>query len=114
MSGPPSEAATGRDPGPRPRPARTRRRLVWLGLTSVGLAAAGWLGFGWYQRSILAEARALIAEKRRPEALSRLSRLQKWAPGAAEVELPLGDCLLAAGRVDDAVAAWARVPADSA
>jgi tetratricopeptide (TPR) repeat protein len=71
---------------------------------------------GWWFQSNLAEARRAVSERQfdlaRPR-LERIKRLAAWSSGGDEVDLLLGDCELAAGRLDAAVEAWARIPRGS-
>jgi tetratricopeptide (TPR) repeat protein len=66
----------------------------------------------WYHAS-LGEARRALAEERFALARQPLARLAAWWPGRGEIELPLGVCEQAAGRIDAAVAAWSRIPTAS-
>jgi tetratricopeptide (TPR) repeat protein len=84
---------------------------VVLGLAALGLLA-WWAPIWWYWSS-LAEARRALSAGRFADARQRFARLESWWPCRAEVELPLGICEQAAGRLDVAVAAWARIPPSS-
>ncbi|WP_081598357.1 FG-GAP-like repeat-containing protein [Singulisphaera acidiphila] len=83
----------------------------------LGLAAAGLIG-AWayrtrqYDAELTAAERAL-AERRPAEARDRLARLAARWPNRDEVEFPLGQAEAALGNTGAALAAFARVPADS-
>jgi tetratricopeptide (TPR) repeat protein len=59
--------------------------------------------FGWQ-----AAGKALLQLRRLPEAIDRLSRVVKLAPGAADGFNDLGSALLDIGRADEAVASYRR------
>ena len=67
----------------------------------------------WWYESSLAEARRAVAAGRFVDARPRLARLASLWPGRADVEFSLGVCEQATGHLDDAVAAWSRVPPTS-
>ena len=93
----------------------TRRRLLSLAVLAAGLGLArprasrrGGTERNWPAPT----AKWPRAGTRRRSA--RLERLSARWPGRAEVEYPLGVCEAALGHVDAALAAWERVPRDSA
>src|SRR5436305_633237 len=94
-----------------------RRGLVRWGALVLGLlVAASSLGAGaaWLRarsrRLELAQVREAIDAKRFGVAGERLARLADHWPADGEVLLLLGECELARGRREAALAAWARVP----
>jgi tetratricopeptide (TPR) repeat protein len=92
----------------------TPGRLLVSCLTA---AALGWgamtLVPAWWYESELNRADREMASGRFDAALVRLERLAVRWPGRAEVEYPLGGCAARLGRIDTALAAWARVPRGS-
>jgi thioredoxin-like negative regulator of GroEL len=93
-----------------------RRRRAYV-LAALGVVVVSW-GIAWAvaegrDRADLERANREIAEGRFGAARRRLARLSARRPGRDEVEFPLGYCEAAAGNLDAALAAWARVPAGS-
>jgi tetratricopeptide (TPR) repeat protein len=68
----------------------------------------------WRWRTTLDQAKRDFASARHRPARDRLAWLAARRPGQGEVEWMLGSCEEAEGNVDAALAAWARVPPDSA
>jgi len=85
-----------------------------LGLT---LAAAAWAAVWgierWNYRAELRQAGLDIESGQYGKAAPRLRKLATRWPGRGEPDDLLGQCEEAAGRVDEALAAWARVPWDT-
>jgi thioredoxin-like negative regulator of GroEL len=93
-----------------------QRRRAYV-LAALGLLLVFW-GIAWVvaegrDRADLERANREIAQGDFGGARRRLARLSARRPGRAEVEFPLGYCAAAAGDLDAALAAWARVPAAS-
>jgi tetratricopeptide (TPR) repeat protein len=96
---------------------RRARLKTWAIATILILLAAAFTG-GYVvreatSRSDLADARLALAAGRIAAARERLNRLLQRSYHPAEVYLLLGECELARGRRDEALAAWAKVPADT-
>jgi tetratricopeptide (TPR) repeat protein len=73
---------------------------------------AGWFALdAWRYRSELAAARAEVARGDYSRARTRLAELARRWPADAAVEHGLGICEQAAGRLEDALDAWSKVPA---
>src|SRR5438045_1556568 len=91
------------------------RRGVWVvrGLMAVTVGLLAWGASAWWYRSSLAEARRAVARGRFADARPRLARLVNWWPSGGEAELLLGVCEQELGRLDAALAAWARIPPTS-
>jgi len=83
--------------------------LVLLGLVSC--AVWDWKVQGW--RSALEQAKRDLAEGRYATARLELVKLGAYWSADGEVAYELGQCEMARGRTEAAVAAWARVPANS-
>jgi tetratricopeptide (TPR) repeat protein len=104
------------------RPAKSRRIAVaWILTLVLGALAAligAWLFLGRADQqrfqNELAKARKEFERRSFAAARARLVKLAKLRPGAGEVEFLLGVCEKLGGRHDAAMAAWLRVPADSA
>jgi len=95
-------------------PSTFRRRLVPTLVAAAALAwGAVWGAGAWWYQSELTKAEREMASGQFAPARERLVRLAARWPGRDEVELPLGTCEAALGRVEPALAAWARVPNDS-
>jgi tetratricopeptide (TPR) repeat protein len=98
---------------------RVRTGIVWWNLIGIVLltlsVAAG--AFVIRDRSLhgeLERARHAIREGRFAVAVKQLSQLRTAWTASGEVDLLLGECELARGQRELALAAWARVPASSA
>ena len=94
-----------------------RRRLPWILAIGLGAVLAAWWGcwaasVRWY-RAALGEAKREFESGRFADARARLLALEARWPGQAEVAYQLGLCEQLLGRLDEAMAAWARVPAGS-
>ena len=90
------------------------RRRVWM--LAIGLAAALAVWFAvravenWRFQTELRQAQRDLSARRFGSAGVRLARLaQRW-PGRGEVEYSLGECEMARGHAEAAIAAWGRVP----
>jgi len=98
-----------------PRSWLTIRHLVSL---CLGGALLGWGAVkgaeAWYYRAELSRAELALASRQYDEARQRLERLSARWPGRAEVDYPLGRCEAALGHIEAALAAWGRIPHDSA
>jgi enediyne biosynthesis protein E4 len=80
----------------------------------IGLAWLSWFLVGaWQVRDGLARVKQQIDAGQYGPARDRLSRLSTWWPRQAEVDYLLGECEARLGRPDEALAAWAWVPAGS-
>jgi enediyne biosynthesis protein E4 len=95
-----------------------RSGILWCGLIGLVLvilaAATGAYVIRDHSRhAALEEARQAIREGRFAVAQKQLSRLGRTWTGSGEVDLLLGECELARGQRELALAAWARVPPTS-
>jgi tetratricopeptide (TPR) repeat protein len=95
-----------------------RSRIVWwsicgLGLLTLTLAAGAYVILDRSRRAELEEARHAMTEGRFAVARKQLVQLAKTWDASGEIELLLGECELARGQREDAIAAWARVPPSS-
>lgn len=94
-------------------------RWRWLGsaIVAVGLGAAAWGGWRWWEsrrlREELDRARDEIKAGRYNTARERLVALPKSYGGGDEVEYQLGICELYRGQRGAAIAAWERIPPGS-
>ena len=93
-----------------------QRMWGWLGGGILAVALA-WGAVNaveaWQFRGELSLAKREWARGRHASASSRLARLSARWPGQGEVEYMLGICEQGAGRLEEAGAAWARVPEGS-
>ncbi|MGO9471696.1 MAG: FG-GAP-like repeat-containing protein [Isosphaeraceae bacterium] len=97
---------------------RGRSKVVWwsligLGFVSLCVTAGALVIRDRSRRALLEEARQAISEGRFAVAQKQLSRLGKTWTGGGEVDLLLGECELARGQREIALAAWASVPRSS-
>jgi len=94
----------------------SRKRLRCI-LAAGGLIVLAWgmylAAVGLWFRAELARARREIAEGQLDPARERLARLSTSSPDAAEVHYERGVCEEAAGRPEQALAAWARIAPES-
>ena len=90
------------------------RRRVWILAIGLAAALAVWFAFraveNWRLQTELRLAQRDLSARRFGSARVRLARLaQRW-PGQGEVEYSLGECEMARGHAEAAMAAWGRVP----
>jgi enediyne biosynthesis protein E4 len=86
--------------------------VVCLTLGALGWGALAIAASWWYQRELDRADREVAAGHFGP-AYERLERLAERWPRLPEVEYALGGCAASLGRIDMALAAWARVPPNS-
>src|SRR5262249_29478258 len=108
----PGRIMANRSIGWRARPTAGRLVLLSLLVATLGWGTYALAASWWYQRERDRAGRE-IAAGRYEAALARLERLAAHRPATAEVESSLGGCAASLGRVDTALAAWARVPRGS-
>jgi len=99
--------------------SRVRSGIVWwsligLVLLALSVAAGAYVIRDRSRRALLERARLAITEGRFAVAQRQLARLASSWTGGGEVDLLLGECELARGQREQALAAWARVPRSSA
>jgi thioredoxin-like negative regulator of GroEL len=82
-------------------------------VASLSLAAAAWAVRARFRKMDLDSARHALAEGRYALARERLARLAGASDDDGEASLLLGECELARGQRDGALAAWAKVPQTS-
>ena len=91
-----------------------RRRLIVLGLA---LGIVTWAAIrvieGWRYNGELRQADREIGSGQLDKALPRLQELSRRWPGQGEPDYLIGHCEEKAGRVDQALLAWGRVPWES-
>ncbi len=89
-----------------------RRR--WIVPVVLALGASAWVASrafeGWRYRAELRQAGEQVASGQYDRAAPTLRDLANRWPGQGEPDYLLGACEEAAGRVDEALAAWGRVP----
>src|SRR5438445_8717834 len=84
--------------------------IVWLlGLAGLAAIPLGIAGQRWAQAELRRAEQEVEAGQVR-SAAARLSRLAKLGLGGTETTYWLGACEEAEGRVDAALATWARIP----
>jgi tetratricopeptide (TPR) repeat protein/murein DD-endopeptidase MepM/ murein hydrolase activator NlpD len=97
---------------------RSRSRIVWWSIFALGVLCL-LLGGGALavrelgHRAELEAARQAMSEGRFAIAQRQLARLAMTWTGGGEADLLLGECELARGRREEALAAWARVSSSS-
>ena len=93
---------------------KTYRVRLWGAAPALALGYAAYMGIqSWLYRAALGRALRDLNRGHYAAAAPQLAALARRWPGAAEVEYGLGDCELALGHPDAALAAWARVPPGS-
>jgi tetratricopeptide (TPR) repeat protein len=81
---------------------------------ALALGYAGYLGAqSWHYRAALKQAQRDLSRGNHAAAVTEFAALANRWPGLAEVEYGLGECELAQGKPDAALAAWARIPPQS-
>ncbi len=87
------------------------RRLVALIMILILIVwMASWAFEAWRFRSALQQANAAIAKGRFDEARPLFVRLNQDRPNRSDVAYALGLCEWSLGHIDEALAAWGRVP----
>jgi thioredoxin-like negative regulator of GroEL len=81
---------------------------------ALALGYTAYLGAqSWHYRMALTRAQRDLSRGDHAAAATQFAALARRWPGAAEVEYGLGECELARGNADAALAAWSRIPPDS-